>query len=177
MIRYREDLFDLPAVRIVAGEYFVTSQDMVIATLLGSCVAACVRDPHAGIVGMNHFMLPAGNEARSNAGASYGIPAMNHLIDVMVKRGANPAALEAKVFGGGVVMGSASFLDVGRLNAEFVIEYLKERGIAVLAADLRGLGARKIYFVQRTGSVFVRHLTQGGENESAGTAAASGETV
>ena len=59
MNRYYEPTFDLPAMRILPGEYFVTSQDMLIVTLLGSCVAACIRDRETGMVGMNHFMLPS----------------------------------------------------------------------------------------------------------------------
>jgi chemotaxis protein CheD len=159
MIRYHDDLFDLPGVRIVAGEFFATAQDMVLSTLLGSCVSACLRDPYTGIVGMNHFMLPEETMAHATrAGVSYGIPAMNRLVDAMAKHGANPATLEAKIFGGGVVTGANPVVDVGRMNAEFVVEYLKRRGIAVLAADLRGVCARKIFFVQRTGLVRVRYL-------------------
>jgi chemotaxis protein CheD len=158
MIRYHESMFDLPAVRIVAGESFVTGRDMVIVTLLGSCVAACIRDPVSGLIGMNHFMLPTDSGLRSKSNGNYGIPAMNRLIGAVLERGANPATLEAKVFGGGVVTGERAFLDVGKMNAEFVVEYLKGKGIAVLAADLRGLQSRKVYFVQRTGRVHVHHL-------------------
>jgi uncharacterized membrane protein len=44
--------------RILPGEYYVTREDEVIDTVLGSCVAACIRNPRFGIGGMNHFMLP-----------------------------------------------------------------------------------------------------------------------
>jgi chemotaxis protein CheD len=158
VIRYHESTFDLPAARIVAGESFVTANDMVIVTLLGSCVAACIRDPVSGVIGMNHFMLPTDGGLRSKSNGSYGIPAMNSLIAAVLERGGNRATLEAKVFGGGIVNGTRAFLDVGKMNAEFVVEYLKENGIAVLAADLRGLRSRKIFFLQRTGRVYVHHL-------------------
>ena len=44
--------------RILPGEFYVTCEDEVIDTVLGSCVAACIRNPRLGIGGMNHFMLP-----------------------------------------------------------------------------------------------------------------------
>ena len=31
---------------------------VVLTTMLGSCIAACLRDPIAGAGGMNHFLLP-----------------------------------------------------------------------------------------------------------------------
>ncbi|MEC8196132.1 MAG: hypothetical protein VX228_07415, partial [Pseudomonadota bacterium] len=34
------------------------NQDIVMTTILGSCVAACMWDETAGIGGMNHFLLP-----------------------------------------------------------------------------------------------------------------------
>ncbi|MCB1632900.1 MAG: hypothetical protein KDI23_13820, partial [Pseudomonadales bacterium] len=52
-------------VRILPGEYFVTGDDQAISTVLGSCIAACIRCPALGIGGMNHFMLPVWSEGRS----------------------------------------------------------------------------------------------------------------
>ena len=46
-------------VKVFPGEYYLTDRsDEILVTVLGSCVAACIRDPFAGIGGMNHFMLP-----------------------------------------------------------------------------------------------------------------------
>ena len=56
--RYFDRHFDLEAAKILPGEYFVTNKGMLLVTVLGSCVSACVRDTDSGIGGMNHFMLP-----------------------------------------------------------------------------------------------------------------------
>ena len=167
MIRYYEALFDRPGERIFPGEYFVTSNDMVVSTLLGSCVSACIRDATTGMIGMNHFMLtkPGKVLAMTDRGR-YGFSAMDLLIDAMVHRGANRETLEAKVFGGGVVLGEGMSTDVGRINAEFVLEDLEAKGITVLAADLRGATARKIYFEQRNGLVHVRYVRDGAHEEA-----------
>lgn len=161
MNRYDEGLFDLPAIRIVAGEYVVTSEDVVIVTLLGSCVAACIRDPITGIAGMNHFMLPS--DASSGArrpDANYGVSSMRQLIDEMLERGANAASLQAKIFGGGDVTRRSRQTPVGGMNAEFAIEYLRANNIELLASDVRGTHPRKVFFVCRTGQVFVHYLRE-----------------
>ena len=46
---------------MLPGEYFVSDEDMLIMTTLGSCIAACLWDRERRIGGMNHFMLPEGS--------------------------------------------------------------------------------------------------------------------
>ena len=55
--RYFDRQFDVEAVKVLPGEYFVTTSDMMLVTVLGSCVSACIRDRDKGLGGMNHFML------------------------------------------------------------------------------------------------------------------------
>src|SRR5438046_3886116 len=99
--------FKNDAVKILPGEYFVHDEDILILTTLGSCIAACLWDRNARIGGMNHFMLPEGDSGR------YGSYAMELLINEMMKRGAARSTLEAKVFGGGQVIGGMTTLNVG----------------------------------------------------------------
>lgn len=56
--RYWDRLHDRYVAKILPGEYYVTLQGELVATVLGSCVSACIRDRKLGIGGMNHFMLP-----------------------------------------------------------------------------------------------------------------------
>jgi chemotaxis receptor (MCP) glutamine deamidase CheD len=77
---------------------------MMIVTVLGSCVSACIRDRVSGMGGMNHFMLPDGggdDGSPVSASARYGTYAMEVLINEVLKAGARRENLEAKVFGGG----------------------------------------------------------------------------
>ena len=55
---YFDRSFNCEAAKILPGEYYVTGREMTLVTVLGSCVAACIRDRVTGIGGMNHFMLP-----------------------------------------------------------------------------------------------------------------------
>ena len=160
---YYDRTFDCDAAKILPGEYYYTAKDMLIVTVLGSCVSACIRDRVKGLGGMNHFMLPdGGGDASSPVSASmrYGTYAMEVLINDLLKAGARRENLEAKVFGGGAVLRGFSAMNVGERNAAFVINFLKTERIPVLAEDLNDIYPRKVYFFPRTGKVLVKKLMQ-----------------
>ena len=156
---YRDPQFDCQAYKLLPGEYHVTREDLLLVTVLGSCVSACMRDPEAGVGGMNHFMLPDSELANAAAGsARYGSYAMEVLINELLKNGARRSRLEAKVFGGGNVLRSLTTNLVGTRNAEFVHSYLAAEGIAIQAEDLGGVHPRKIFYFPDSGRVMVRKL-------------------
>lgn len=157
--RYYDRHFDKQAAKILPGEYFVTEKDLLLVTVLGSCVAACVRDVDLGIGGMNHFMLPDdGGRDAIGTSARYGTYAMEVLINHLLKMGARKNRLEAKVFGGGAVMATLSSSNVGVRNAEFVLKYLKTEKIPIVAKDLLDSYPRKVYYFPGTGRVLVKKL-------------------
>ena len=156
---YYDRAFDCEAAKILPGEFYVTSGEMVLVTVLGSCVAACIRDRLSGIGGMNHFMLPNGAQAGvASESARYGGFAMELLINQLLKLGARRNQLEAKVFGGGNVLLSMGVAHVGERNADFVLNYLETEKIALAAHDLADTCPRKVYFWPTTGRVMVRRL-------------------
>jgi len=130
--------------------------DIGITTLLGSCVAACIRDRASGVGGLNHFLLPRDRtDGGGGFSARYGVNAMELLVNEILRTGARKENLEAKVFGAANVISKAELNNVGQQNAEFVINYLRTEGIRLLAADLGGDRARRIFFFPATGSVKV----------------------
>ncbi|HUX89148.1 MAG TPA: chemoreceptor glutamine deamidase CheD [Gallionellaceae bacterium] len=158
---YFDSSFDIEAAKILPGEYFVTKRDMVLVTVLGSCVAACIRDRVSGIGGMNHFMLPdssSDNSSPTGTSARYGTYAMEMMINQLLKSGARRSNLEAKVFGGGSVIRGMVTVNVGTRNAEFALDYLHTEGIAVAGQDLLGEYARKVYFFPYSGRVLVKKI-------------------
>jgi len=160
---YYDRSFDCEAAKILPGEYYFTNKPMLIVTVLGSCVAACIRDRVSGIGGMNHFMLPdASSDAASPMSASmrYGAYAMEVLINQLLKAGARRDNLEAKVFGGGNVLRGFTSLNVGERNASFVREYLRTEKIRIVAEDLNDVHPRKVYFFPASGKVLVKKLRQ-----------------
>jgi chemotaxis protein CheD len=158
---YYDRTFDCDAAKILPGEYYFTPRDMLIVTVLGSCVSACIRDRMSGLGGMNHFMLPDGGDTGPvSASMRYGTYAMEVLINDLLKAGARREHLEAKVFGGGAVLRGFTAMNVGERNAAFVTSFLKTERIPVLAEDLNDIYPRKVYFFPRTGKVLVKKLMQ-----------------
>ena len=150
----------LKRVRIGPGEYHVTrSPDEQILTVLGSCVSACIRDPLAGIGGMNHFMLPqstTGVWGTSSANLRYGNFAMERLINDILRGGGQRNRLEIKLFGGASMISAGAA--VGDQNAEFAEAYLAAEGMAVAASHLRGSFARRIEYMPLLGRVMMLEL-------------------
>jgi chemotaxis protein CheD len=157
---YFDPTFNANAMKVLPGEYFVTTTDVLLVTVLGSCVSACIRDREKGIGGMNHFMLADGEQTQFSASARYGTYAMEILINHLLKLGARRSSLEAKVFGGGRVMAALSSSNVGDRNSTFVLEFLKTEGIFISAQDLLDVHPRKVYFFPGTGRVLVKKLTR-----------------
>lgn len=160
--RYFDRTFERNAVKVLPGEYFVTTSDLVLVTVLGSCITACIRDREKGVGGMNHFMLPETERETGafSASARYGAYAMEVLLNHLMKLGARRGNLEAKVFGGGQVMASLSNARVGERNAEFVLDYLATEGIPVVAQDLLDVYPRKVYFFPVSGRVMMKKLVK-----------------
>lgn len=158
--RYKDNNFNVEAVKILPGEYFATADNTMIVTTLGSCVSVCLRDPITRIAGMNHFLLPANqdNQIFNSDSARYGVYAMEVLINHLMKLGAIKHRLEAKVFGGGNVLRQLRTNSVGEQNSEFVLNYLEAENIPIRAKDLLGEFPRKVYFFPLTGEVKVRKL-------------------
>jgi chemotaxis protein CheD len=161
--RYFDKKFGMEAAKILPGEYFATDKDVVLVTVLGSCVAACIRDTRVGVGGMNHFMLPRSERDPSSPvsmSARYGTFAMEILINQLIKMGGQRASMEAKVFGGGNVLRGFATNNIGESNADFVLEYLRNEGIRISAEDMLGVHPRKIYFFPRTGKVLVKKIRE-----------------
>ncbi|SDK85500.1 CheD, stimulates methylation of MCP proteins [Methylophilus rhizosphaerae] len=161
---YFDRTFNCDAAKISPGEYYFTDKDMLIVTVLGSCVSACIRDTKSGIGGMNHFMLPESASADRDSPVSesmrYGTYAMEVLINQLLRNGAKRENLEAKIFGGGNVLRSFTSNNVGDRNAAFVKKYLKDEGIRVTGEDLLDIYPRKVYYFPKTGKVLVKKLKQ-----------------
>jgi len=161
---YFEREFERNAVKLLPGEYFVSGDDIVLSTVLGSCVAACMWDRTARVGGMNHFMLPG--EGRSNEpdpiglSGRYGAFAMEQLINELIKRGARKGNLEAKLFGGGAVLKNFTAINVGERNSEFVLDFLRTEGIRVASQDLLDVYPRRVAFFPTSGRALCRKLAQ-----------------
>ncbi len=162
--------FGAHAVRILPGETYTTARkDEAIITVLGSCVAACIRDPRSGLGGMNHFMLPESATGQwgeqLSAAMRYGNFAMEALINAVLKSGCTRRDLEIKLFGGASFTSGPSM--IGQKNADFALRYLKEEGLRVVASDLGGVFGRRIHYHPATGKVARLFLRGAGKDQVA----------
>ena len=159
--RYFDKQFGLEAVKILPGQFYSARRDIVIVTVLGSCVSACLWDPATHIGGMNHFMLPGEDTSLENVSGRYGLYSMELLINDMMHRGSRRSLLAAKVFGAASVMSCvAKERSVSAANERFVRQLLNNEGIPIACADLGGESGRRIAFFLDTGKVKVRRLGQ-----------------
>lgn len=159
--RYYDQNLELTVIKIHSGDWYVNDdKGEMIVTILGSCIAACIRDPKIQIGGMNHFLLPSSTaKSFSDTGDTstrYGMFAMEVLINEILKRGGSRARLEAKVFGGGNVIESSAM--IGDKNVAFVIDYLESEHIPILASDLGDTYPRRVHYFPDTGKVLMRRL-------------------
>ena len=144
-----------------AGFKLSSNQDEVLSTVLGSCVAVCVRDPITGCGGMNHFLLPMPEDDPADiesVAMRYGSFAIERMVNQLIAGGAYRQRLEIKVFGGANMFDGSS--KIGTRNADFVEEYLGFEGFRILASDLRGTNARKVRYRPFTGEAWVKKLNR-----------------
>lgn len=158
--RYYDNSEDIDVVKIFAGDWYVSnSENEMISTILGSCVAACVRDPLIKVGGMNHFLLPGNNMIMDRAdsdAARYGVFAMESLINGVLKLGGRKDRLEIKVFGGGNVTNNSAA--IGSKNAGFIREFLRKEGFSNFFENLEGEHPRRVHYYPATGKVMMRLL-------------------
>ncbi|ACG79783.1 chemotaxis protein CheD [Phenylobacterium zucineum HLK1] len=131
---------------VVQGEFRVSDDPaVVLTTVLGSCVAACVRDPVVGVGGMNHFLLPGAQDPAATGDAQrFGAYAMELLVNALLARGAQRGRLEAKLFGGARML--EGLTDVGALNGAFARDYLRREGLAHAGGSLGGEQGRRVQY-------------------------------
>lgn len=158
---------NLTLIRIKPGEYCATKQEVMVSTLLGSCVSACLYDPFEKVVGMNHFLLSNRRYAKNmpyyvTEAGRYGIHAMEMLINEMMKLGAKRENIHAKAFGGSSMIQdferADNFFCVGNVNSSFIRDFLSTEKIPLVISDLGGDTGRVIYFCSDDFSVYVRKI-------------------
>jgi chemotaxis protein CheD len=76
----------------------------------------------------------------------------------MMKRGASRLTMEAKIFGGGAVIGGMSSINVGERNTQFVIDYLQTERIPIVSRDVLEIYPRKVCFLPASGKAMVKRL-------------------
>jgi len=138
------------------GEFAIDGGDnTVIATLLGSCVSACIWDPDRGIGGMNHVLFTDHSENASDV-FGHGVNGMELLINGLLRLGAHRRNLKSKVFGGAKMVRGLS--DEGARNGEFVLDFLERERVEHVGGDLGGTLARRLEFWPGSGRARMKYV-------------------
>ncbi|MDN3612168.1 chemotaxis protein CheD [Vibrio ostreicida] len=152
-------------IKVFPGGLYCTAEDEIIATGLGSCISACIWDEFAAVGGMNHFLLPFHNHSEINAwspdevvsvASRYGGHAMEMLINALISRGASRNRLKVKLFGGAQMLGRHSM--IGEKNIAFILKYVEQEQLQVVAQDLGGIDPRKIMFDPLKGKAWLKRI-------------------
>jgi chemotaxis protein CheD len=145
-------------INVIQGTNYVTgNRNAVLTTILGSCVACCLYDPHARVGGMNHFLLAEpreGMSSNSSEAERYGLFAMELLVNEMLKAGATRATLKAHLYGGANM--HVGMQAIGTSNARFAESFLIRDGIPLVHSDLGGTLARRVEFRAASGQARCR---------------------
>ena len=148
----------LERVFLLPGELCVSREPMFMATLLGSCVAVCAYNRHNGAAAMNHFLrdrFPGEHESRGK----YGDTSTEYIIRSLFAMDARVEHYEAKIFGGGAVVGHLGVgAGIGDTNIVAARMVLRKFGIPVVESDVGGKHGRKVYFNTRTFEVTIRPI-------------------
>jgi two-component system chemotaxis response regulator CheB len=140
---------------LLPGDSVVTRKPMRLATLLGSCVSVCLRNPFRRVAGMNHYMLPefvAGGEV-----GRYGDSSTGAMLKTLFALDADPSHYRAHIYGGGRVIGHLGALgDIGARNIEVARKLLQQRGIVIDHEEVGGSRGRRLDFDTESGSIQCR---------------------
>ncbi|MDC7234269.1 MAG: chemotaxis protein CheD [Spirochaetales bacterium] len=164
MYSIHNNKFNKKEIILHPGEYFCSNEDVVLSTILGSCISVVLYDETKKQAGLNHFLLPKlgstiNSDILGEKNARYGMYAMEVLINDMMKLGSEKSALKAKVFGGASMFpGKGKEEGVGYVNTQFALQFLIKEGIPVIASNTGDVLGRKIFLFPQTGRVLLRKI-------------------
>lgn len=150
-----------PRQRITVMQGMVEASDdpgIVLTTILGSCIAACLYDPFARVGAMNHFLLaePTRQSETSTVDTHYGIYLMEMLVNAMMKKGAVKSRMRAHIYGGAQI--HRNMQRIGSANADLAERFLKAEQIMISHQDTGGTCARRVDFLAASGKTRCRRV-------------------
>lgn len=137
----------------MAGIGYGTADD-TIETLLGSCIGIAIWDRGVKVGGLAHVVLPESN-GRPGSPGKFADTAVLELKAQLLKRGARPRKLTAKIAGGSTMFGARTARDIGEKNYQATLMHLRSQGIPVVAEHVGGSQGRVVVFSPGDGSLAI----------------------
>lgn len=132
------------------AELIVTSEPVVISTVLGSCVSVCLFSRSARAGGMIHYALPKAEGVHEEPlrYGNFAIPQLVRELEAMT----GTSDFVAKIVGGANNIGSEkAYYNIGDENVNTAREILRQLGVEIVAEDVGGNDGRKVLFHTMTG--------------------------
>lgn len=140
--------------------------DNLITYALGSCIGLTLYDAVTKAGGMLHLMLP---DSRYRAGSRefnpymYADTGFRGLLAAVLSLGAAKERLVAKLAGGANMLSHSSVLDIGKRNADAILDLLRRERIPIRGQSVGGTVGRSMQLHLNDGAVRVRLLGVGEE--------------
>lgn len=145
-----------PIHRLKPGEIYFDPKPHRLATLLGSCVAACLWDEERRMGGMTHSLIPTGGKTVLHATDA----SIRELVQRMERAGCKTSAMRAKLFGGFAPLRALGIAGtIGAANIQSAVAVLRDLGIGIVAQEIMGEGGIVIYQDTETGEVTGRKIS------------------
>ena len=158
-----ENLRSVPIGGIVVSD---SPGDVLVAYVVGSCVAICLYDQEARLGGMLHALLPtAPNDKARSQPAKFVDQGLPMLIDALQKLGGEPSQFVAQLCGGAQVLDAPGFdnklLTIGERNVRAAEKGLEAAGVRQNGRATGGTVGRTVRLYIADGQVTLRSLGQG----------------
>ena len=147
-----------PLVHLHPGELLCGTRDVVITTILGSCVTAILRWPRQGHWAATHSILPRPDSASAGDAPRFTDTSIEAAFAYLVRHGATPEQMEVKLFGGADALSRDPAYGMGERNVQAALRALADLGITPRVKDVGGRHGRKLLFRTAEGDVYVRRL-------------------
>ncbi len=147
---------DIPVVSLQIGKVIVTKENVIIRTILGSCVSVVMFVPSKGLGIICHSIYPGRAETPD---MKYTVDAIAQMDRVIRESGIAPQDVVVKLFGGGLQLIRSEHELTGSVQSENVpsaIEELKSQGYTVSAQNVGGYCSREVRFYTETGDVLLK---------------------
>lgn len=152
-----------------AGDFFFYRPDthrpveVVVRTLLGSCVSVVLWSPERKIGGMCHCVLPTRPQNAEALDGNHCEGALERFRRELLRTGTRPQHYQAYVIGGArMSMGlrNAQKISVGDRNIEVCRRLLNEAGFTIRGEHVGLSGPRRVHFNLATGCIDVLHANR-----------------
>lgn len=144
--------------KVFLGEICAGKAPDVLVTVLGSCVGVALYDEANRVGGLAHVMLASsgGGVSSRNIG-KYADTAIPEIIRMVVKEGAHPGGIKARISGGATMYGHHTDcgMNIGENNINAVKILLKKNNIPIIGEHVGGVESRTMKFDLKDGSLSV----------------------